>query len=46
MVRSGILLAKCLHRGRSITGQADAMPVGLQAAAQKQSQRLVVFGDQ
>ncbi len=29
----GHLLAKCLHRGSSVVDQANAMPVGLQAAA-------------
>ena len=42
----GRFLAKCLDRCGSIVGQADTVPVGLQAAAQKQPQRLVVFGDQ
>ena len=42
----GHLLAKCLDGGSAIMGQANAMPVGLQSPAQKQSQRLVVFGNQ
>ena len=42
----GHLLAKRLHRGASIAGQANAISVRLQAAAQKQPQRLVVFGNQ
>ena len=42
----GHLLAKGLHRCSPVVGQANTMPVGLQAAAQKQSQCLVIFGDQ
>ena len=42
----GHLLAKGLDGRPSVVGQANAMPVGLQPPAQKQSQRLVVFGDQ
>src|ERR1035437_4336432 len=39
-------LTKCLDCSRSIAGHTYAMPIGLEAAAQKQSQRLIVFGDQ
>jgi prophage DNA circulation protein len=42
----GQVLTKGLYGGSSIMGQANAMSVSLQTPAQKQSQRLVVFGDQ
>ncbi len=42
----GQLLAKCLHCGGSILSHANLVTVGLQATAQEQPQRLVVFGDQ
>ncbi len=40
------LLAKCLHRRGAIAGKTNTMPIGLQAAAQKLPQCLVVFGDE
>ena len=40
------LLAECLDCGRSIVSHAHSVPVSLEPSAQKQPQRLVVFGDQ
>jgi hypothetical protein len=42
----GQVLTKGLYGGSSIVGQTNTMSVSLQTPAQKQSQRLVVFGDQ
>src|SRR5665213_1278655 len=42
----GQILAKRFHSSSAIMGQANAMSISLQTPAQKQSQRLVVFGDQ
>jgi hypothetical protein len=46
MVRSGISWRNASTASAAIECQSNAMPVGLQAAAQKQPQRPVVLGDQ
>ena len=42
----GHILAKCFHGGSAVVRHSNAVPIGFEAAAQKQPQRLVVFGYQ